>query len=105
MQATEVVVAGRADEASAAAIAAEVKVSSRAEEELQAAAVNRAGSSEEVSATAIGIRDSRSTVHCVLGPEASGKEMGLSQSGGDGKLQAPGVKVAGGRAECCRPCC
>ena len=63
---------------------------------LQAAKVNRAGSAEEVSATAIGIRDSRSTVHCGLGSEASRKAMSLSQpGGGDGKLQAPEVNVAG----------
>ena len=63
---------------------------------MKAAAVNRVCSAEEVSATAIGIRDSRSTVHCVLGSEASRKEISLSQSGGgDGKLQAQGVNVAG----------
>ena len=75
-----------------------MKVSSRAEEEVQAVAVNRAGSSEEVSATAIGNRDSRSTVHCGVGSETSGNEVRLSQSEGDGKFLAAEVKVSS-RAE------
>ena len=62
---------------------------------LQAAEVNVAGRADKASAAALGIEDSRITVHCGLGSEASGKEMSLSPPEGDGKLQAPEVNVAG----------
>ena len=67
--------------------AAEVNVASRADEELQATEVKVAGRADKASAAALGIEDSRITVHCGLGSEASGKEMSLSSPGGDGKLQ------------------
>ena len=70
-------------------------IARRRREVLQAAEVNVAGRADKASAAALGIEDSRITVHCGLGSEASGKEMSLSQSGGDGKLQATGVNVAG----------
>ena len=54
---------------------------------LQAAEVNVAGRADKASAAALGIEDSRITVHCGLGSEASGKEMSLSSSEGEGKLQ------------------
>ena len=54
---------------------------------LQAPEVNVAGRADKASAAALGIEDSRITVHCGLGSEASGKEMSLSSPGGDGKLQ------------------
>ena len=51
------------------------------------AELNSVVRADEASATTLGIGDSRITVHCDLGSGTSGKEMGLSQSGGDGKLQ------------------
>ena len=62
---------------------------------MQAPEVNVAGRADKASAAALGIEDSRITVHCGLGSEASGKEMSLSPSEGEGKLQAAEVNVAG----------
>ena len=106
LQATEVKVAGRADKASAAALGIEdssisvhwglglgtsgneVRLSqSRGDGKLQMVEVNVAGPADKASAAALGIGDSRITVHCGLGSEASGKEMSLSSPGGDGRWQ------------------
>ena len=61
------------------------------------AELNRVVETEEASATTFGIGDSSITVHCGLGSGTSGKEMGLSQSGGDGKLQTDGGVESCGR--------
>ena len=54
---------------------------------LQAAEVNVAGRADKASAAALGIEDSRITVHCGLGSETSGNEVRLSQSGSCRRLR------------------
>jgi len=58
--------------------ATEVNVAGRADEKLQAAEANVADRADKASAAALGIRDSRIAVHCVLGSEMSGNEVRLS---------------------------
>ena len=59
------------------------------------AELNGAVSADEASATSLGIGDSRIAVHCDLGSETSGKEMGLSQLRRDGKAADGGVESCG----------
>ena len=70
-------------------------IARRRREVLQAAEVNVAGCADKASAAALGIEDSKITVHFGLGSEASRNEVRLSQSEGEGKLQAAEVNVAG----------
>ena len=78
---------------------AEVVVAGHAAEELQPAEVVVAGRADEASAAALEIKDSRITVHCDLGSEASGEEMSLLPSDANEKSQAAELNVVGRAAE------